>query len=257
MKKVYLVLVILTLLSLCLAGCSNEPRDVKVQETFLKRGSDDSNLVELSKINDNVWVHTTYQNYNGYRTPSNGIVAVSSKGLVLIDTPWNDEQTKQLLKLTKYTFKKDIELALITHAHVDRIGGINTLIENKVDVRSTSLTVKEAEKNGFKKPEPKLDSNPKIEFGNITMEVFYPGEGHTVDNITVWFPEYKVLFGGCLIKSFDSNNLGSTEDANIQQWPSSLRNVQKKYPDAEAVIPGHGYWGSVDMISHTLELFDK
>jgi metallo-beta-lactamase class B len=245
------------LLSYCSIACSNKSEDVKVTESSFKSGSDDSNYVELSKINDNIWVHTTYSNYNGSRTPSNGVIAVSSKGLVLIDTPWNNAQTKELIKLTKSVFKKDIVLAIITHAHEDRIGGIDTLIENKVDVRSSSLTVKEAEKNGFKKPEPKLDSDPKIAFGNISMDVLYPGEGHTVDNITVWFPQYKVLFGGCLIKSLESDNIGNIADANIKQWPFSVKKVLEKYPDAEIVIPGHGKWGNLELVNHTLELLGK
>ncbi len=245
------------MLSYCSIACSNKSEDVKVTESSFKSGSDDSNYVELSKINDNIWVHTTYSNYNGSRTPSNGVIAVSSKGLVLIDTPWNNAQTKELIKLTKSVFKKDIVLAIITHAHEDRIGGIDTLIENKVDVRSSSLTVKEAEKNGFKKPEPKLDSDPKIAFGNISMDVLYPGEGHTVDNITVWFPQYKVLFGGCLIKSLESDNIGNIADANIKQWPFSVKKVLEKYPDAEIVIPGHGKWGNLELVNHTLELLGK
>lgn len=257
MKKISMFLVTLVLLNLFLVACSNKSEEVKIAERFFKSGSEDLNYVELSKINDNIWVHTTYSNYNGSRTPSNGVVVVSSKGLILIDTPWNNAQTNELINLTKSVFKKDIALAIITHAHEDRIGGIDTLIENKVDVRSTSLTVKEAEKNGFKKPEPKLDSDPQIAFGNINMEVFYPGEGHTVDNITVWFPQYKVLFGGCLIKSLDSNSIGNIADANEKAWPYSVKKVLEKYSDAEVVITGHGNWGSLDLVRHTLELVSK
>jgi metallo-beta-lactamase class B len=257
MKKISLFLVTFVMLSLCLMACSYKSKEVKVTETFLKSGSDDSNYVELTKINDNIWVHTTYANYNGSRTPSNGVIAISSKGLVLVDTPWNNAQTKELIKLSKSVLKKDITLAIITHAHDDRIGGIDTLIENKVDVRSTSLTVKEAEKNGFKKPEPKLDIEPKITFGNINMEVFYPGEGHTVDNITVWFPQYKVLFGGCLIKSLEATDIRNIADANVKMWPYSVKKVLEKYADAEVVIPGHGKWGSLDLVNHTLGLVSK
>jgi len=260
MKKICLFLITLFLFSFCLVACSNNAETseaVKIEEDFLKSGIDDSNYVELSKINDNIWVHTTYENYNGSRTSSNGIIAISSKGVILIDTPWNNAQTKELIKLTKSVFKKDISIALITHAHEDRIGGIDTLIENKVDIRSTSLTVKEAAKNGFKKPDPKLDSDPKITFGNINMEVFYPGEGHTVDNITVWFPMYKVLYGGCLIKSLDSKSIGNIADANVQMWPYSVKKVLEKYSNAEVVVPGHGKWGSLDLVKHTLELVGK
>lgn len=229
-------------------------QEYDVKEIFYQSGSNDKNYVELYKVNNNIWVHTTYSNYEGNRTPSNGIIAITSDGLILVDTPWNNEQTEELIKLTKSVFKKDIIIAIITHAHADRIGGIDTLLANKVDVRSTGLTAKESEKNGFKQPQPSLDEEPAFSVGDLDIEVFYPGEGHSVDNITVWFPQNKALFGGCLIKSADSTNIGSVTDANAQQWPDSVNKVIEKYPDAETVIPGHGNWGSLDIINHTLDL---
>ncbi len=257
MKKNSLFLIVIALFFTGLVACSNNLsalKDTKVEENFLKSGSDNSNYVELSKLNDNFWVHTTYTDYNGYRTPSNGLLVVTSKGLLLVDTPWNNDQTKELIGFAKNTFNKDFTMAIITHAHDDRIGGIDTLLENKIDVRSTRLTVKEAEKNGYKKPEPKLDFDSKIKVGNIDVEILYPGEGHSPDNITVWFPQSKVLFGGCLIKSLDSKDLGSMTDSNLEVWPSSVKMVLDKYSEAEVVVPGHGKWGSLDLVRHTLEL---
>ena len=239
------------------SSLKNGSEDIKMTESYYKSDSDTSNSVELTKINDNIWVHTTYTDYNGSRTSSNGIIAVSSKGLILVDTPWNNAQTKELIKLTKSVFKKDIALAVITHAHEDTIGGIDTLLDNKIDVRSTRLTAIEAEKNGFQKPEPTLVSGQCITLGNIDLEVFYPGEGHSVDNITVWFPQHKVLFGGCLIKSLDARDKGNTSEANVVMWPASAERVRQEYPDAVVVIPGHGKWGNLDLIRHTIELVSK
>ncbi|MFZ5967701.1 MAG: subclass B1 metallo-beta-lactamase [Bacillota bacterium] len=259
MKKICIIFLVM-LAAFGLIACTsnvNTNSDFEVEEDHFKSGSDDKNYIELSKIKDNIWVHTSYENYNGYRTPSNGMLVITSKGIVLVDTPWNNGQTKELLKLVKNVFKKDVTLTIITHAHVDRIGGIDTLLENGIEAWSTSLTAQEAEKNGFSKPQPKLDTDPSITMGNVDFEIFYPGEGHSVDNITVWLPQHKVLFGGCIIKSLESKDLGSTTDANIQEWPSSVEKVLEKYSDAEVVVPGHGNWGDVDLIEHTIELLEK
>lgn len=256
MKRFCLIVVLITI-SMGLVACSSKANvstsDI-AEEVMIKSGTEGSSYVELHKVKNNIWVHTTYSDYNGIRTPSNGLVIDTSKGLVLIDTPWNDEQAKELVKLAKGKFKKDFSMALITHAHEDRIGGISTLLEDRTDVRSTSLTAELAEKNGFKKPEPSLDSNPVIKVGDVNFEVFYPGEGHSADNIVVWIPQYKVIFGGCLVKAMDSKSIGSTTDANIEQWPVSLKKVLEKYPEAEVVIPGHGNWGGIELMEHTLEL---
>jgi metallo-beta-lactamase class B len=259
MKKIYLI-VAMIFISMSIVACSakaNVSTSDVTEEQVLKSGSADSNYVELTKVRNNTWVHTTYADYNGKRTSSNGLVVNTSAGLVLIDTPWNNEQTKELIKLTKSEFKKDFSLAVITHAHEDRIGGIDALLENKIDVRSRILTAQLAEKNGYKKPVPSLDSEPNIKVGDVRVEVFYPGEGHTADNIVVWIPQYKVLFGGCLVKSMDSKGLGGTIDANIEQWPVSLKKVLEKYPDTEVVIPGHGNWGGIELLEHTLELLNR
>jgi metallo-beta-lactamase class B len=257
MKRIYLFVITLIMISIFCSSCTskqNVSTSVVPEEQVLKSGSEDSNYVELTKVNDNMWVHTTYEDYNGSRTPSNGFVIDTSEGLILIDTPWNDEQTKELIKLAKSKLNKDFSIAIITHAHEDRIGGINTLLENEIDVRSTVLTAQLAERNGYKKPTPSLDSEASIKVGDVSFEVFYPGEGHSQDNIVVWFPKDKVLFGGCIIKALDSKSLGSITDANLEEWPVSVQKILEKYSDANVVIPGHGKWGSMELVRHTLEL---
>lgn len=257
MKKVSIFILIIFIIALCLTACTNKnstSSGTKVEGNFLKSGTDDSNYVELQKVKDNIWIYTTYTNYDGKRTPSNGVIAITSKGIILVDTPWNNTQTRELIGLTKRIFEKDISLTIITHAHEDRMGGIDTLIEEKIDVRSTSLTAKEAEKRGFKKPQTELGMDEKIKLGDTNIEVFYPGEGHTIDNIIVWFPQDKVLFGGCLIKSLESTSIGNIEDANVKQWALSVEKVLERYSDAEIVIPGHGKSGGIDLTKHTLDL---
>lgn len=254
-KYVFVVFlsVLLGICSISMTACSN-----KITESVLESGTTDSDFVQLTKINDNVWVHTTYYDYNGFRTESNGLLILTAKGLVLVDTPWTNEQTKELIKLTKEKFKQEVIAAIITHAHIDRIGGIKTLLENKIDVKSTLLTAQRAEELGYDKPNPSIVNDDAIlEFGEMKLEVYFPGEGHTIDNIVVWLPNDKILFGGCILKSIESISIGNTDDANIEQWPSSIENLINKFPSPTVIIPGHGTWGDKEIYTHTLNLLKK
>ena len=56
-----------------------------------------------------------------------------------------------------------------------------------------------------------------------------------------------------------SNSKDTTQAyrANIPEWKKAVKNVMRKYPSAEFVIPGHFGWGSRDALKHTLKLIEK
>jgi metallo-beta-lactamase class B len=152
-------------------------------------------------------------------------------------------------------FHKPIILAIITHAHSDRIGGIRELMAAGVKVVSTGLTAQYAANAGYPPPLKELDSRTTdLRMGDVEVEIYYPGPGHTKDNIVVWIPRDRVLFGGCFIKSMNSSNLGNTADAVLDAWGPSVQNLKEKYPLALLVIPGHGQVGGIELLQHTKDL---
>ncbi|KFK83935.1 beta-lactamase 2 [Bacillus atrophaeus] len=194
--------------------------------------------IVLTKLDDKVWAHTSYNDWNG-------------------TTYDHDQKTEELLKMIKKHFKKKVVLALITHAHDDSISGIRALLNQGIDVRSTLLTAKLAKEYGYPSPSPTLDVKPVMKVGNTVIEAFYPGEGHSSDNITVWLPQYNLLFGGCFIKSLDAKDLGNLSDANVEQWDESVKKVIEKYRDVKTVVPGHGNWGDESLLFHTIDLIKQ
>jgi metallo-beta-lactamase class B len=94
----------------------------------------------------------------------------------------------------------------------------------------------------------------QLSIGNEQIEVFFPGPSHSPDNVVVYFPTRRVLFGGCMIKSLESKNLGFTGDADLAEWPKSVRKVLEKYKDSKIVVPGHGECGDIRLLHHTLQL---
>lgn len=81
--------------------------------------------------------------------------------------------------------------------------------------------------------------------------MYYPGAGHTQDNVVVWFPKQSALFGGCFVKS---EGLGNLSDAVIKAWPESTQNVIFRYGNAELVVPGHGKVGDASLLVRTRAL---
>ncbi len=116
-----------------------------------------------------------------------------------------------------------------------------TMPENSATPKRT------APKNSFAKTK-------RLEYGNIIIELAYLGGGHTSDNIVVWIPSQKVLFGGCFVKSLDAKNLGNTKEADLDNYSKTLEAVLQKYRDAKIIVPGHGKPGNLQLIKHTIEL---
>ena len=61
----------------------------------------------------------------------------------------------------------------------------------------------------------------------------------------------RVLYGGCAVHELSSTSAGNVADADLAEWPTSVERIQKHYPEAEVVIPGHGLPGGLDLLQHT------
>lgn len=226
---------------------------------------------------------STFLAVHSFPWPANSLVIKFDNGeLLFIDTPYTDEATEKLVKFFQGKENKKVHVTAInTHFHVDNLGGNGYLKKIKADIYGSDLTAKLLKERGLgngmlesfnntslKKyydyykdikltpPEKlfSLDKGLKLSFGKDTIEVYYPGPGHTPDNVVVYYPAKKILFGGCILKSMESNSKGNTGDADIKLWASSLENILLKYPEAKLVIPGHGKEGTVEMIKHSIEV---
>jgi metallo-beta-lactamase class B len=172
--------------------------------------------------------------------PSNGLVAVTDAGLLLVDTAWSEEQTDAILRWGTERFARPWIGAVITHDHADRDGGLNALFGHGIPVAALDLTVDKLAQRGVHGVSTLFEARVGERIDVRGFSAFYRGPGHTSDNIVVAFPGASVLFGGCLIESAAAKDLGFTGDADLQAWPTSVRRVAEKYHDRRWVVPGHG-----------------
>jgi hypothetical protein len=63
------------------------------------------------------------------------------------------------------------------------------------------------------------------------------------------------MYGGCLVKSTEAKDLGNIADANLAEWPKTIRKLIKRYPNPTYVVPGHFGWDS-KALQHTLKLLE-
>ena len=191
------------------------------------------------------------------RISGNELLYINGNQALLVNTPWNDKQTEELLDWSKAILKVPVVKAILTHTHDDCMGGISALTNRHIQTISLDLTARKARQEGKPVPETVFSDSIKVHLGDREAEVYYPGAGHTVDNITVWFPAEKILFGGCLVKSAQAQELGNVADADLHAWPVSLRRLRGRYPQAVLIVPGHGDVDGFNAIDRSLELLTK
>lgn len=203
--------------------------------------------LEIKKIEDGVYLYTAYENIEGWGlVGSNGLVVVDNKDAYLIDTPISATDTEKLVKWIDaqgFTAKASIS----THFHSDSTGGIAFLNSKSIPTYASKQTNKLLKKKGEVQATHSFTKNPFWLLKN-KIEIFYPGAGHTPDNLVVWMPEQKMLFGGCFVKP---EGLGNLSHAVIEEWPASTDKLIARYSSAALVVPGHGNIGDASLLTKT------
>jgi metallo-beta-lactamase class B len=211
----------------------------------------------ITPIAKDVFVYTTFNEFAGKLFPSNSLYLVTEDGVVLIDTPWDTAQFQPLLDSIKARHGREVVMCISTHFHADRTAGLEYYNSKNIKTYSTQMTLDSCISRGEKRATNIFKNDTIFKVGQYEFEAYYPGPGHSPDNIVIWVPHAKVLFGGCFVKSTENNDLGNIADANISEWAGSMLKVEKRYPKAKIVIPGHFAWGSKKNLKHTRKLVEK
>jgi glyoxylase-like metal-dependent hydrolase (beta-lactamase superfamily II) len=212
--------------------------------------------------------------------PANSMVVEMVDGtLVLVDTPYTPEATEAVLDWFEIRLGERSIVAINTGYHCENLGGNGYLIERGIPVYGSNRTADLLLERGdelrsltldwlqgdeyrrFYEVHADLDLVPptrifsaelglELEFGGQMVMAYYPGPTYAPDNLVVYFPFQRVLFGGCMIVGGDQ--LGSTSEADLLAWRESL---QKLYQfEFDILVPGHGERLDPGLLEHTLTL---
>jgi glyoxylase-like metal-dependent hydrolase (beta-lactamase superfamily II) len=209
------------------------------------------------------------------------LVEMSDGTLVMAGTPCTPEATKLVLAWSEKELGKRKVVAINTGYHVDNLGGNQALIDAGIPVYGSDLTAKLLKERGeqtrlttlkliadtnspycqiyaqmaFAPPDHlfPIRDGATLTFGGEAVRVFFPGPTQAPDKVAVYFPDRKLLFGGCMILAGDRP--GNTAEADMKEWPVAIRRLEQ-FP-VNVVVPGHGERMDAGLIRHTLDLLEK
>ena len=136
-----------------------------------------------------------------------------------------DRQTAQILNWIKQEINLPVALAVVTHAHQDKMGGMDALTAG---IATYAMPNQLAPQEGMVAAQHSLIPFRRQWLGRTSnraqlwpAHVFLPGPGHTSDNITVGIDGTDIAFGGCLIKDSKAKSPANLGDADIEHYASA------------------------------------
>lgn len=217
--------------------------------------------LKLSRLSDSSYVFTTWQLYvsktDSTLFPANGFIKITSAGVLMIDTPWDTTQFQPLLDSIEKRFHSPVKWVISTHSHADRTAGLEYYKSKGIATYTSFSTRKICQERGEPQPEFVFYHDTVFQLGATKVQTFFPGAGHTPDNIVIWFPEEKILYGGCFVKSVEATDIGNRADANFGTWEMSVKLVERTFKHPKWIIPGHQSWENKKSLKHTRKLIRK
>lgn len=216
-----------------------------------------SDKLKITPLTGDFYIYTTYNTYEDSKVPANGMYLVTNAGVVLFDTPWDTTQFQPLLDSIEKRHQQKVTLCFATHWHSDKTAGLTYYRNKGIRTYTTVRTDELSKKNDKPRAEFLMSKDTVFKAGQYTFETYYPGEGHTTDNIVIWFKKEKILYGGCLIKGVDDETLGYLGDANTAAYEQTLKNVRQKCRNLRHIIIAHSDWHDLRSLEHSIQMARK
>lgn len=232
--------------------------------------------LEVHKINEDTFYVKDTSFFD-----TNVMVSQLKSGDVLIASSHIDTvKNLEMLKWIHSVLKPKKIFALNTHFHADGTGGNEAYQKKGVEIWSSRQTQQLYSKRAasmqpgpaamLKNKKHKANTlkrknvdathffdqseQPHWNLNDSEVKVFYPGPAHSEDNLVVFLPEQKILFGGCMVRALEFD-IGNTKDANLKTYEASLKKLFKL--DPKIIIPGHGTVGGTELLNHSVKMVQE
>src|SRR5450432_4059847 len=143
--------------------------------------------LEIHHLTGDFYVYTTYHLLDGQPFPSNSMYLVTTNGVVLFDTPWDTACFQPLLDSIWLKHHQKPVICIATHFHDDRTAGLAFFASKGIKTFTSTSTdslsiIKKETRAAYH-----FTRDTSFCVGKHCFLVYYPGEGHTKDNLVIWF----------------------------------------------------------------------
>lgn len=169
----------------------------------------------------------------------NVTVLLSDDGVTLVDDKFERDHDG-IVDLVASVTDQPIRHIINTHLHGDHTGG-NALMQaqgaNVIASQNARVIMAETQDAGL--PNITMTDYLRIYVGDMPVDLYYFGRGHTDGDIVVHLPEERIVVMGDLFALWGpyESLVHYGAGGSLRDWPRTLDEVLKL--DFETVIPGH------------------
>ncbi|MFN8058689.1 MAG: MBL fold metallo-hydrolase [Vicinamibacterales bacterium] len=163
---------------------------------------------------------------------------VGDEAPALIDTATGNDAFVAELRAALETTAAGGELGrvLVTHAHVDHVGGVPALRSCWPDVRVSKRAWPEVDE-AYGASWDAIEGEPVLDVAGTRLWALHT-PGHAPDHLVFFEPRTGTLFGGDLVQNGNTIVVPASKGGHLGSYLSSLRKVLELAP--RRILPGHG-----------------
>jgi metallo-beta-lactamase class B len=181
----------------------------------------------------------------------NSVVYVGADHVTVVGATWTPQTAELLVGEIRKITSKPVTEVINTNHDLDRVGGnaffksigariVSTVLTRDLLKRDGPAAVRSLQTDFPDFPDVPIVLPDETHPGDFTLQdgavrAIYLGPSHKPDDIFVFFPNEKVLYGGCVLKE----QLGNMDGADLAEYPKTLRKLKQLHLDIATVVAGH------------------
>jgi glyoxylase-like metal-dependent hydrolase (beta-lactamase superfamily II) len=165
----------------------------------------------------------------------NNTYLVGRRACVLIDAGTGDPRHLDALQSALDERGATLSRVVVTHAHMDHIGGVSAIAGRWPGVPFAKMPW--PERDGKYGTFEALGDGDRVTGCDIALDVVHT-PGHAPDHISLWAAEEGVLFSGDLVTTSGTVVIPGTRGGDLREYLASLERVRAL--GAKRLLPAHG-----------------